>query len=174
MSTALTTLDGLENGTELAFQSRNRMERWTFQDQQLVNKEGIRIDPFFFMGYLAEGKLFLGDFAPPEPGEWFAPAGDSDRWNLLALQTTGTKTWCAQFSRGQFYQWAEHDDMSVTFRRITAPEWSGLQFLNMTTRAWTMYRQVEDMAKRDRQARNARESVSYAIDYLNRAREQLG
>lgn len=173
MSTALTTLDGLADGTDIALQRGGVTERWKFQDNKLVNKDGDNLDPFFFEGYLAEGRLYLGNFLPPEAGEWFGSAG-VDRWMLLALNTEGAKTWCAQFQRGHFYQWIEYTDMVTTFQRIAAPEWSSEQFVNMTARAWSSHREVSAQEERNRKQRLAQESVTYAIDYLNRARGYLG
>ena len=174
-STPLSTLDGLEDGSDVAVVlSGGTIEHWQWSDG-LMQKDGNRLPEFFFSGLLRDNKVMLGNFTPPVRGEWFTRQV-SDWMYLVVTVNEGAGTYqCAYFRRGSFYDWREvsRADLLDTCTRGTTPEWASPQFLAMT------YRCSEENAARlaaerqMRQTRDARTNVRYARDYLNNAIEQI-
>jgi hypothetical protein len=174
MSTPVTTLEGLDDGQDLAvvLQGGN-IERWQWRDG-VMQKDGARLPPFFFSGLLRDGKVMPGNFTPPVRGEWF----QRNESNLLYLvvKVESEKTFrCGYFRRGQFYDWRPVDlgELLDTCVRTERPDWASDQYLRMA------YNCAEENAARiSSEARNqrigtARNNMTYARDYLNAAMELM-
>jgi hypothetical protein len=176
VSTAITTFDGLEDGTDLAVVlSGGRIERWQWNNQAMQKEDGTRLPTFFFSGLLTERKIMPGNFSPPVRGEWFALTG-SNTWFYLVIREKSDRLYrCGYFRRGEFYDWREvsQGDLLDSCVRVETPAWCSEQFVNMTARCSDMQEAQAAVEQRERNARAARQHVVYARDYLVRALEQM-
>jgi len=170
----LDSLDGLENGTDVAVMQNSRVERWQVVDGGLARHgSDKRVDPWFFAGLINEGAVMLGDFTPPQVGEWWIAPGEGTVTGHLVLAMEGTKASTAFYRRGQWAQWCDRNLMEDGWVRGEPPPWAGPQYLTMTTLAWTSHtRLVEHRAKAEAIS-NVRYNLTYARDYLSRAWDQL-
>jgi len=173
-SGVVTRLEDLEDGTDLAVVlSGGTIEHWQWADQ-VMQKDGNRLPPFFFSGLLTDGKVMLGDFSPPVLGEWFTRR--ASEWQYLVVQVKPENTFrCAYFRRESFYEWrnVSQADLLDHCIRSQTPEWATPQFLQMTYLA-----SEENIARlaaesASRHTRDARNNLRYAREYLNNAIEQI-
>jgi hypothetical protein len=170
---ALETLDGLANGTDIGIQTGGRgVDRWRVADGGL-EKDGVRLDPWLFSGYLKENRVYLADFSPPQVGEWFTSEG-LNRWMYLVMEMEDTTAHCAQFRNEEFFQFQDRGDLVERWHRCPAPDWGTPLVKGLTERLWILH-------KRDTEARQARdniyavqENLRYITSYAERATTTLG
>lgn len=168
-------LDTVEEGAELAVVGADgRVQKWTWTEG-VMQRGDTRVPPFFFSGLLNEGKVMLGNFAPPRPGEWFRYQSRSEwRW-LIVEELENNRFRTAHFRRHSFYDWRDmnQDDLFGTCIRCEGPEWANEQFIAMTTLASGENKARLASDAQTRRNRDARNYVSYARDYLNQAIESM-
>lgn len=172
--TALTTLDGLANDTDIAIQQSGstQIQRWKWRDGGL-EKDGVRLDAWMFSGYLSKGRVYLADFSPPVVGEWFQAQGT--RWKYLVTEVNSAGVaQTAQFQREEFYQFTERADLVDRFQRCPAPEWASPLVVNLTTRLWAEHKRVEATAEAMRNIYSVQENLRYITNYAERATTTLG
>lgn len=169
-STPLATLDGVEDGTDLAVMvGDGRIEHWQWTEG-VMQKENHRLPPFFFTGLLKDGKVMPGNFSPPVKGEWFAQPGSD--WMWLVLKEKGDRIFrCAYFRRSNFYDWrdASQKDLIDNCMRVEAPAFATQEFVQMTDRASEENEARLKQEREYRQMRDARNNLRYARDYLDQA-----
>jgi hypothetical protein len=172
----LTTLDGVEDGTDLAVVMEGRIEHWQFTDGAMV-KDGHRLPPFFFSGLLSEQKIMPGDFTPPTQGDWFGlPSLWSSDGAYLVVREKGDRIFrCAYFRRDRFYEWRDvnQEELLSACTRAEGPDWGTQQFKQMTYQASEENEARVQMDRMLRATRDARSNIRYARDYLNQAITQM-
>lgn len=162
---SITTLEGLANGTDLAVQSGGQVFRWTYQDEVMVNQAGNRVDPWFFSGYLREGHVSLGDFRPPELGEWFT----TDTRTFLVVSVSRdhpNDPVTARFMGSTFSRFLMMDRIVENARRCESPAWANDTLVQMTIKAWKAEEEVTSVRQRLTHMRRARDYLGYAMDHL--------
>lgn len=169
---SLTTLDGLENGTAVGLRINGRTQLWTVLDGGLL-RDGHRLEPFFFTGFLEKGLLYLGDARPPEVGDWWREPG-SDYYTYLILQLVDDngRTYVAQYRHAEFYQFTYLRSVSEQYERHT-PEWapSGDQLVKMAQRAWTFHKDLTTAQERSRNMSRINDYARQIESYTSRIRE---
>ena len=173
MTAALASLDGLDDGTDIAVVVSNQVQRWQVLDGGLVRiGDSKRVDPWFFTGYLNEGAVMLGDFSPPQVGEWWAAGGST--YGFLVIATEIPLSTVAMFRRGSFYEWREQRNLlDEGYVRAEPPAWLTPEYLAMATLAYHNQAKYLDAHRKARAARDTQYNLTYARDYLNRAIEQI-
>lgn len=164
------TLDGIEDGTDLALVTVNGVERWVFHPDGLTNRAGDSVPLWFFSGALAQGKVMLGNFAPPSVGEWFF-RGHTEHLVLTVSDTTTAH--CARFVGGRFNTFVELPNIVDTHQRTDRPDWVSDQFVQMATLAYSWHQQVVQLNNQSQHRQVATNNLRYARDYLNTAWELL-
>lgn len=163
----LTTLDGIEEGHDIAILTGGLIQRWQVTANGGLIRNGHTLEQFFLTGLLAAERVVDGDFSPPQPGEWFT-------WRsrvLLVVELDGARVRVAQFRNGNFNQWSEVSDLVERGSRIPAPEWAGTEgaFYRMCLMAWTSEKASERTREQARKANQARDYIRYVIDYATTA-----
>lgn len=173
---ALTTLEGLADGTDVAVQMGSNFERWQVSGDGLI-RDGVHVSGFFFTGYLRQGRVYLRDFTPPQVGEWFGPSTGETRWSYLTVLADGETTTFAQFRDDTFYQWHRigSSESVARYSRKPVPDWAGpgRALREMTMMAHNMHTNLERMERTARRQRDAARNVRVASDYLHRAQELM-
>ena len=175
MNGVLDSLDGLENGTDVALVVNNKVERWSVLDGGLARHGTTRrVDPWFFAGLLNAGAVVLGDFTPPQVGEWWtatAHAGTVTGHLVLAME--GNKASTAFYRRGNWAEWTTRTLVEDGWVRGEAPDWVTPQYVTMTSLAWATNTRLTANEAQMQAFRDARYNLTYARDYLQRAWDQL-
>jgi hypothetical protein len=175
MSPALTTLDGVAEGTDIAIKMGDTFEHWKWEGGRLQNKNGTSLPPFFFTGLLAEGSITEGNFAPPEPDEWWQRNGRAYRYLVLEHDADTSVTKVAMFRHDSFYSWYEvHNMVEDSLYSREAPEWDHPLVRSMTRMAWNQNIRADAAERRHAELGNARNYVRYARDYIDQAQRALG
>lgn len=175
--TAVMSFEELTVGQEVAVQptTGSPIQKWRVTETGLSDGRAT-LDTFFFEGLLATGKVFLHDFRPPEVGEWFGNIDGvrylPDRYLVIDLIDVN-RAQCAQFRGDRFQDWCDVQDLTMTRRRIEAPEWSSPQLLAMSQRAWGLQKENNQSRTQQRNMRDARMYVTNSYEYLRRAQELL-
>ena len=168
-------LDTVEEGAELAVVGADgRVQKWTWTEG-VMQRDGNRLPPFFFSGLLNEGKVMLGNFAPPRQGEWFRYQSRSEwRW-LVIEELENSRFRTGHYRRDAFYDWRDmsQDDLFATCIRCEAPDWATPQYLDMTIRAAEENKARLASDAQTRRNRDAKNYATYARDYLNQALEAM-
>ena len=170
---AVTDLAEVDNGTHLAVvQTNGQIERWLWEDG-VMQKDGNRLPPFFFSGLLRDNKVMLGNFAPPQRGEWFRYQSRAEFGWLIVAVLAENRYSTIHFRRGNFYDWREmsQDDLFATCVRTEAPEWVTQPYVDMAYRAHEERTARLAQEQQARNLRDARTNMTYARDYLTRAIE---
>lgn len=178
MNGVLDTLDGLVNGTDVAVVQVNRVEHWQAVDGGLARHgSDKRVDPWFFAGLINNGAVMLGDFTPPEVGEWWVSVHERAVPSVsgcLVLATEGVKSTVAVFRRGHWYEWrVDRNLMDDGLVRGETPAWVTPEYTRMTQMAHEEHKARIEMETKMRQFRDAQYNLTYARDYLNRAVQQI-
>jgi hypothetical protein len=181
---ALTTLDGLENGTMLAIQQRKGgLQRWCLADGAVtrVTRGGTLADALtpqdsvpveLLSGYLTEGLVFRCD-NPPVVGEWFFdPRRDR---TALVIGAEGETFRCAVFRLGSFTRMLDLllDDL-LTWRPCEQPTLTNDALLNIMITMDTEAKEAARLRQESQQVQMVMHDVSSAVSYLTRARERMG
>lgn len=119
---SIDTLDGIEDGTDLALVTTNGVERWTRNGAYLLNRAGDSVPVWFFSGALAQGKVMLGNYAPPSVGEWFF-RGHHEHLVLTVENTTTAH--CARFVGDRFNTFVDLPNVVDTHQRGDRPDLGG-------------------------------------------------
>jgi hypothetical protein len=166
--TALSTLEGQPLGADLAIVSGGKVQHWTVAEGGGLVRDGQRLDPWFLTGLLAQGMVVSGQFAPPEPGEWFAVG----RYRYLVLDRDQRMSQIAVFRMEpfRFYRFDKTSDLQDTASRCPEPaELSAANFMAMTTYAWSQHRQVQELSAKAGRLDQVASSLAQIKYYLERA-----
>jgi hypothetical protein len=176
--TALATLDGIEEGTDLALVngSNGNISRWKMgPDATLLDHAGRPLDPFFFTGHLSDGNIYLADFSPPRGGEWFTGRGDSLAYLAVGDQVDG-ETPCAYFRR-QTFRGLEDMTNLVDIATRGRPDWvddtthASLLAMGRLAQGW---KTEATIARRARDQMNQLErELDVMVTYSRQARDRV-
>jgi hypothetical protein len=170
---ALTTLEGLADGTDVALRigGSTVVQHWKVERGGLRREDSLGetwVDPFFISGYLAQGDIFLKDFSPPVVGEWFT--NDSgDHLLVVAADPVEPTTAVAMYRHGYFRAWRNEGDVVGRLARCDPPEWASTALAEMAQEAHKYKTETERLAETARRFRNARAEVGYAQQNLENA-----
>lgn len=171
MST-LTTLDGIEDGTDIAVINPHGVSKWVLDGGMMTRPDGARLDRWFFSGALREGKVMLGDFSPPVVGDWFTR--DEIRMHLVVqVDPDQTTAHCARFIEDRFQQFTTLPDVVDTHRRTEPPAWVTPQLVTMTAMAHALHLENVTNKAQVSQLQSIKNNISYAHSYLDRAMEMI-
>lgn len=173
MSTMINTFDEIEEGAEVAVLTQTGVQRWTYADHQLRSRDGTLLDPWFFIGYLNDGKVMLGNFSPPAVGDWFTqPNG---RGHLVVkTDPDQTTAYCARFLDGErFYDFVTLHHVVDTHQRAERPAWITQPYVDMAALAYGWQQEMVKANQKMRDLHHAQNQVRYARDNLNSALEAM-
>lgn len=167
---ALATLDDLADGTRVSVRMGSQMTHWTVDGGGLA-RDGKRVEPFFLSGLLAEGSVFLREFGPPQPGEWYSERYEGGA--LLVLSVEGAETTCQRYRRdGQpaSPQVVTRMDESSEYTRLAEPPAFAMAALVATAQLLlTRSQELSREKERVRQLHNMEYQVRRAHEYLSGA-----
>jgi len=172
----ITTLDGLADGTDLAVHPPgNPTSRLRYIDGQVINPAGRVVDPWFLVGHLRDGHISIGDFRPPERGEWWTYGTVSNR-EYLVVDLREQSVEFAMFRNQRFYDWqtaANNGALFDTFNRTTRPDWASDLTVDLVNRLWAERSARRRLETQTANLRSAQQHLRYAIDYATSARNLL-
>lgn len=172
MSTPITTFEDLEAGQDLALSTNSTVSKWTWDGERMVNTDGHRVEPFFFSGALAQGRLVLANFAPPQVGEWFHRPTRANRLYLV-VDITGEERihspMVATFVSGEFVGFTSMPNIVDQYERTEAPEWNNAAIRSLAVSAYGYHRRLEELQRQIGNIRTTRDYLRYTRDYLNSA-----
>lgn len=171
--TMIDTFEGIEDGTDVAVLTSTGTMRWRLVDGQLRSQDGSVLDPWFFTGYLNEGKVMLGNFAPPAVGEWFAQYGREIGHLVVKADSNQTTAYCARYLNGRFRDFVTLHHVVDQYQRLDRPAWITQQYVDLAVLAYGWQESERQSRERNRVVQNSLAQVRYARDYLNTALEAM-
>jgi hypothetical protein len=158
-------------GTDLAIVNNGKVQHWTVAEGGGLVRDGQRLDPWFLTGLLEQGMVVTGQFAPPEPGEWFAVG----RYRYLVLERDQRMSQIAEFriEPFRFFRFDKVSDLQDTASRCPEPEMSAANFLAMTTYAWSRHRQVAELSAKADRLDQVASSLAQIRYYMERAERMV-